>query len=272
MPYVTGRAEYVGNDPKNPFNPGKRYTPGAGVDVKSALGNGLTLNATINPDFGQVEVDPAVVNLSDVETSFQEKRPFFTEGVSIFRFGQGGLNNYVSYNWNDPQIFYSRRIGRHPQGGVPANDYFEMPNGTHILGAGKISGQIFDDWKIGTIHAVTQREFARVELDGIRSDIQVEPLTYYGVFRTQKDFNSGRQNIGLLATYTNRLFNDNILNNYLNKDALVAAIDGFTFLDNDGTYVLSGWAAASRVTGTMTELLHCSEVRGIISSVLMLLI
>ena len=83
------------------------------------MGNNLTLNATVNPDFGQVEVDPAVVNLSDVETYFQEKRPFFTENSRIFSFGNEGASDYWGFNWPEPTFFYTRRIGRAPQGGVP---------------------------------------------------------------------------------------------------------------------------------------------------------
>src|SRR5690606_15601472 len=150
LPYVTAKAEYIGHAPGDPFNTGERYPLGMGLDVRAGLGSSLTLNATINPDFGQVELDPAIVNLSDVEYSFAEKRPFFTEGVSIYRFGRGGTNNNVGFNWTNPNIFYSRRIGRTPQGSLPSYDYADIPNGTHILGAAKISGQIYDNWKIGT--------------------------------------------------------------------------------------------------------------------------
>ena len=103
----------------------------------------------------------------------QEKRPFFTEGTSIYRFGRGGTNNNVSFNWPNPNIFYSRRIGRSPQGGLPDYDYADIPNGTHILGAAKISGQIMTDWKIGTIHALTQREFCDIDLAGERSRLRL---------------------------------------------------------------------------------------------------
>ncbi|MGE5682447.1 MAG: DUF5916 domain-containing protein [Bacillota bacterium] len=255
LPYVTGKAEYIGNDSKDPFNPGKKYLTGAGLDIRAGLGSSMVLNATVNPDFGQVEVDPAVVNLTDVESSFEEKRPFFTEGVTIFRFGRGGLNNNVNFSWNSPNIFYSRRIGRAPQGTLPSYDYVDIPSGTHILGAAKISGKISNDWRIGTIHALTKREFAEIELNGERSDIEVEPLTYYGIFRVQRDYNSGRQGIGLLTTYTNRFFNHQELSNSLSKNALSAAVDGWTFLDNEGTYVLSGWGAVSRVTGTQERMI-----------------
>lgn len=263
LPYVTGKAEYSGmKDANNPFNSGSRYSPGFGLDIRTGLGSSLTLNATINPDFGQVEVDPAVVNLSDVETSFQEKRPFFTEGVSIFRFGNGGTNNNWNFNWPGANIFYSRRIGRAPQGGLPANDYADVPNGTHILGAAKLSGRIIDDWKIGTIHAVTRREFADIALGGSRSEIEVEPLSYYGVFRMQRDFNGGLQGLGVLSTYTNRFFKDAALGSALNKDAIVAGADGWTFLDKDRTYVLTGWSAVSRVSGEKSRMIALQRGAG----------
>jgi hypothetical protein len=259
LPYVTGKAEYLNNLPGDPFNSGSQYQPGFGLDLRAGLGSSLTLNGTINPDFGQVEVDPAIVNLTDVEYSFEEKRPFFTEGVSIYRFGRGGTNNSVSFNWPNPNIFYSRRIGRAPQGSLPDYDYADVPNGTHILGAAKISGQVYDNWKIGTIHALTKREYADLDQSGIQSRVEVEPLTYYGIFRAQRDFNGGNQGIGLLTTFTNRFFNDQSLKSSLNKNAFVLGTDGWTFLDNENTYVLTGWAALSNVTGTQERMIALQE-------------
>lgn len=255
LPYVIGKAEYIGNDANDPFTSGQNYLPGLGLDVRAGLGSSLTLNGTINPDFGQVEVDPAIVNLTDVEYSFEEKRPFFTEGVSIYRFGRGGTTNNVSFSWPSTNIFYSRRIGRAPQGSLPEHDYADIPHGAHILGAAKISGQIYDGWKIGTIHALTKREFADIELEGTRSSAEVEPLTYYGIFRAQKDFNSGNQGFGILSTFTNRFFNDTNLKNSINKNAFVLGSDGWTFLDDENTYVLTGWAAISNVTGTTDRMI-----------------
>ncbi len=249
LPYVTGKAEYLNNDPGDPFNSGENYNPGFGLDVRAGLGSSLTLNGTINPDFGQVEVDPAIVNLSDVEHTFTEKRPFFTEGTSIYRFGRGGTTQNISFNWPNPNIFYSRRIGRSPQGGLPDYNYADIPNGTHILGAAKISGQIYDSWKIGTIHALTQREFADIDLAGERSSVEIEPLTYYGIVRAQRDFNSGDQGIGFLTTFTNRFFSDQSLRSSVNKNAFILGTDGWTFLDDENTYVLTGWAALSNVSG-----------------------
>ena len=81
------------------------------------MSSSLSLDGTVNPDFGQVEVDPAVVNLTAFETFFEEKRPFFIEGANIFsNFGRGGANNFWGFNRAEPLLFYSRRIGRAPQG------------------------------------------------------------------------------------------------------------------------------------------------------------
>src|SRR5690606_32113687 len=125
-----------------PFNDGSRYVPGIGGDIRIGLTSNLTLNATVNPDFGQVEVDPAVVNLTDFETFYQEKRPFFLEGASIFRFGQGGSNSNWGFNWSAPSFFYTRRVGRPPQGRVPDAEYVQKSDFTQILGAAKISGRV----------------------------------------------------------------------------------------------------------------------------------
>ena len=177
LPYVTAKAEYTRSTPGDPFNNGKKYTPGFGADFKVGIGTNLTLDATVNPDFGQVEVDPAVVNLSDVETFFSERRPFFIEGASIFNFGQGGARSYWGFNWSTPDLFYSRRIGRAPQGSVPDADYVDLPPGTRIIGAGKLSGQFGDNWSVGTIQAVTAREYAELSTNGVHSRAEIEPET-----------------------------------------------------------------------------------------------
>jgi len=267
MPYVTGRSERIGGNPEDPFNRMERYLPGAGVDVKAGLSSSLTLNGTINPDFCQVEVDPANLNLTDIETLYEEKRPFFTEGVGIFRFGQGGTNNIVNFGWTDPNIFYSRRIGRTPQRSIdsddPTNNYYvDIPTSTRILGAGKISGTLGDDWKVGMIHALTNREKADVNDQGQRSQIEIEPLTYYGVIRAQRDFNNSAQGFGILSTYTQRKYDDTALRDYTNSDALVVASDGWTYLDSERTYVLSGWAAISRISGNSNRMNSVQQSAG----------
>ncbi len=255
LPYATTRAEYIQHAPGDPFNNGARVVPGIGVDLKMGLGSSLTLDGTVNPDFGQVEVDPAVVNLTDVETYFTEKRPFFVEGQSIFdQFGRGGVNNYWSFNWGSPSIFYSRRIGRAPQGSVPQADYVDLPNGTSIIGAAKLTGKIGDSWDVGAINAVTAREYAEFQTGGQRSRAEIEPPAYYGVFRAQKEFNESRQAIGAIATVTARQLSGSRLQDELNKSAIVAGLDGWTFLDSSKTWVFNGWGTVSNVRGTSADM------------------
>src|SRR5207249_5261022 len=128
MPYVANRSEFVQPASTNdPFNDGARQFGATGLDIKYGVSSNVTLDATVNPDFGQVEVDPAVVNLSAFETFFPEKRPFFLEGANIFaNFGQGGSNNYWGFNRQDPNLFYTRRIGRSPQGSA-SGDFVDSP-------------------------------------------------------------------------------------------------------------------------------------------------
>jgi hypothetical protein len=255
LPYALSKAEYLQHSQGDPFNDGSKYSTGFGSDMKMSLGSNLKLNATINPDFGQVEIDPAVINLSDVETFFSEKRPFFTEGSTIFNFGQGGATNYWGFNWNNPQFFYSRRIGRVPQGSVPDADYTDVPVGAHILGAAKLTGKISEGWSIGTIQALTSKEMAELQTNGERSKVEIEPLTYYGVLRTQKELNEGRQGIGGIATYTSRYFDEDRLRNEINKNALTFGIDGWTFLDSSNTWVFAGAMGYSHITGTKERLI-----------------
>src|SRR3972149_9345649 len=163
LPYVIGKADYLQHSPGDPFNDGSKYSPGIGGDLKMSIGSNLKLNATINPDFGQVEVDPAVVNLGDVETFFSEKRPFFIEGSTIFTFGQGGSRRNWGFNWASPQFFYTRRIGRAPQGNAPSAEFADVPLGTSILGAAKLTGKVENNWNVGMLHALTSRESAELE-------------------------------------------------------------------------------------------------------------
>lgn len=256
LPYATTRAEFLRPQARTPFNDGSKYLPGGGADLKMGLSSNLTLNATINPDFGQVEVDPAVVNLSDVESFFGEKRPFFVEGSTIFNFGQGGANDYWNFNFPWTNHFYSRRIGRAPQGSVPAADYVDAPVGTRILGAGKVTGKLDGNWNIGMIHAVTNREYAELMTGGVRARAEIEPLTYYGVARAKKEFNGGAQAVGLMSTYVNRMFQDARLRDELNANALFTGVDGYTFLDEEREWVITGWMGATRVTGTRERMIR----------------
>jgi len=257
LPYVSSKAEYLKHKQNDPYNDGSLYSSEIGADFKMGLGSNLTLDATVNPDFGQVEVDPAVVNLTDVESFFEDKRPFFVEGSSIFdNFGYGGANNF--YNYTFPQItqFYSRRIGRAPQGNLPSEKEFsQSPIGTRILGAGKLTGKIFEDVTIGTVHAFTNKEIGKFKYYNEKSELRdsslaIEPYTYYGILRAQKDFNDGFFSLGFLSTVTARNFEGTNLENRLNKFSTFNGIDGYTFFDDDRIWILTGWAGFTHVQGT----------------------
>ena len=168
LPYAAARAEFVApDDAASTFDDGSRALGAVGIDVKWGVTSNLTVNASVNPDFGQVEVDPAVVNLTAFETFFQEKRAIFVEGAQIFgNFGQGGANSFWGFNTSDPSIFYSRRIGRVPQ--VEAEgDVVDSPTATTILGAVKLTGKTSGGWSVGFLEAVTDRETARVQSGGV---------------------------------------------------------------------------------------------------------
>ncbi|HYM80384.1 MAG TPA: DUF5916 domain-containing protein [Candidatus Limnocylindria bacterium] len=254
LPYATTKAEYLRHEAFDPFNDGSRYVPDGGVDLRTSLGSQLKLNATVNPDFGQVEVDPAVVNLSDTESFFQEKRPFFVEGSSIFNFGNQGADDYWGFNWPEPIFFYSRRVGRNPQGFVPDADYTDVPIGTSILGAAKLTGKLSPSWNFGTLHALTARETAELDDGGTRSEWVVEPLTYYGVARGLREFKDRQHGFGLMTTVASRSFDQPGLRNQLNSESVVSGFDGWTFLDKSQTWVVSGWSAMSHVRGNTARM------------------
>ena len=259
LPYLTTRAEYLTHEDQDPFNDGSRLGAGLGGDLKLGIGSNLTLDATINPDFGQVEVDPAVVNLSDVETFFDERRPFFVEGASIFNFGEGGANDFWGFNWGNPSFLYSRRIGRAPQAELPDEyDYSTMPAGSNIIGAAKLSGKI-GSWSVGGLNAVTSREHGRFSLGQQRWRQEVEPLTYYGVYRAQKEIQGGRHGLGVIGTLTARSFAEPTLQDELSSSATGFGIDGWTTLDKNGVWVISGWTGLSRAAGTAERMQNLQE-------------
>ncbi len=260
IPYTTSKGEFRHHHPGNPFNDGSKLEGDGGLDLRMGVGSRLTLNATVNPDFGQVEVDPAVVNLSDVESYFQEKRPFFVENAQVFRFGNEGASDYWGFNWPEPTFFYSRRIGRNPQGAVPDGaDFSDVPIGTTILGAGKLTGKIAPSWNFGTLSALTGREQAKLDFGGLESRAEVEPLTYYGVARTEKEFKNRQHGLGFMTNTAIRSFDDRSLEDQLNRSSVMAGMDGWTFLDKNQTWVISGYSVMSHVQGTPTRMTNLQE-------------
>ncbi len=253
-PYTTTKAEFTGHDAGDPFNDGSRVRPAVGADFKVGLGSNLTIDATINPDFGQVEVDPAVVNLSDVETFFPEKRPFFVEGANNFRFGQGGATNWWGFNWGGPDLFYSRRIGRAPEGSLPDADFSDSPAGTRIVMASKLTGRLGHGWSLGALHAVTASETADLAQGGRRFRAQVEPTSQYVVARALRESPDNRRGLGVMATGVVRSLGDGRLRDELNAHAFTLGLDGWAFLGANKTWVVTGWAAATDVAGTAARI------------------
>jgi hypothetical protein len=214
------------------FDRSQRVTGGA--DLKYGLTSNLTLDATVNPDFGQVEQDPAVLNLTAFETFFQERRPFFVQGAGIFRFDV----NCNQVNCNSEGLFYSRRIGRAPQLGDGDPN---SPTATTIYGAAKLTGRLPGGQTVGVLDAITQRAAGTL-------DRTVEPTTNYAVVRGQQDFRNGESGIGVMLTAVNRSV-DYATDSVLRRNAYVGAFD-FRHRFLQGHYQISGSLDLSRVAGT----------------------
>jgi hypothetical protein len=244
IPYVSTHT--VTNDARshNPLTQGTRASATAGADLRLGLGSALSLHGTINPDFGQVEVDPAVLNLSAVETFFPEKRPFFLEGAGIFEFGALP----VSAQYGFSRFVHWRRIGRTPQLS-PSATFSDVPDQTTILGAAKLSGRTSDGLSLGFVDAVTSREDARtVGADDRDHTIGVEPRTNYFVSRMKKDFDDGRATLGVLATSVDRSM-DAAFTPYLRSRAYLFGVDG-TRATANRRWTLGGYWIGSRVSGS----------------------
>lgn len=254
QPYGITQLDTYPKEMGNPFRDGSDFKLSGGVDAKIGISNDLTLDLTINPDFGQVEADPGAISLDGFEIFFEERRPFFVENKNIFDFRTGG---------GQDNLFFSRRIGRTPQGFTtvdPSKGEFEdFPNNTTILGAAKFSGKTKNGWSIGILESVTAKEYAEIDLNtdsniidsldevGSSREELVEPLTNYLVARTQKDFNNNNSYIGGVFTATNRRMEDNL--SFLRKNAYSGGID-FRHNWNNRNYYVDGIFTMSKVSGS----------------------
>jgi hypothetical protein len=207
-----------------------------GLDAKVGFGSNLTLEATVNPDFGQVEADPAEVNLSAFETFFDERRPFFQEGAELLT---GPVNNY----------FYSRRIGAAPAGRANG-DFVDVPRTATILGAAKLTGRMASGTSIGMLGAVTQEEFARTFVaPALFGRTRVAPTSTYGVARVQQEFGPPGSTIAFMTTAVHRnIDTSDPLAALLTRNAFSASADSVMRLF-DGNYELQWDLGFSRVDG-----------------------
>ncbi len=249
QPYAVARLARENGSVDDPFFRENDHSQAMGLDLKYGVTSDLTLDLTVNPDFGQVEADPAQVNLSAFETFLPEQRPFFIEGQNIFEFGLGlGGGGAES-------LFYTRRIGRQPQGRVSAGPggFVDAEDQTMILGAAKLSGKTGGGWSVGLLYAATQEEEARiVTADGERLGRMVEPFTNYGVARIQRDFREGRTAIGFIGTGTvrDREGADELL---LHRSAVTGGVD-FRHRFGEDRYQLTGHVLGSSVRGSREAL------------------
>jgi hypothetical protein len=248
QPYVVAQTERFGKEEGNPYHTGKSSGTSFGLDAKIGITSDITLDLTVNPDFGQVEADPSQVNLSAFELFFEERRPFFLEGNNIL--------NFPASQFNENLLFYSRRIGRPPQtfanpdpsGEDHVNEYVKPNSRSTILGAAKLTGKNKKGFSWGLLESVTQKEFAEIDSLGFKRSQVIEPMTNYFVSRAQQDINKGNTIIGGIFTATNRRIEDDRIS-WLHTDAYSGGVDVIHHWKKR-TYYLSGKSIFSHVKGS----------------------
>jgi hypothetical protein len=246
IPYVLSQGKFAPT-PANPLIGDRAFELNAGMDARYRLTSNLTISATVNPDFGQVEVDPAVINLTAFETRFDEKRPFFVEGASSFKFG-GNLAFTVGEPAN---LLYSRRVGRAPQIGVPSPS--DIPSTARILGAGKLSGKT-KGWSLGVLNAVTGREEGRyLNTAGETQRTVVEPLTNYFASRVNREMRGGRSAVGMMVATVNRNLDD-ASSALLRSSAYTGGVD-FSHEFGNRDWNVGGFLVGSEVQGSSQAIL-----------------
>jgi hypothetical protein len=239
-PYSVGELRTQAVDAGDPFQKSHDTTGTIGADLKYAVTPGLTLTSTINPDFGQVEADPAVVNLTAFETFYQERRPFFVESSGNLKF---------DLDCNDGRctgLFYSRRIGRQPHGSVarPDDAFAITPSQTTILGAAKLTGRA-GAFAIGGLDAVTSTETASLALGANRWSQTVEPLTNYALFQAKREW-SNQSSLGFMFTSAARRLDADV--SFLPSNATTGGVSWDWRLPGR-RYAVTGYWAGSTVRG-----------------------
>jgi hypothetical protein len=239
VPYVVGQVDTQPSEPGNPLASSHDQKASVGADLKYAIKPGITLTATVNPDFGQVEADPAVVNLSGFETFFSERRPFFLEGSGMFTFDLDCNDGSCS------GLFYPRRIGRQPRGTPALVDgaYAVVPQQTTILGAAKLTGRL-GKFSFGVLDAVTADEEATIANGTLRTRQSVEPLTNYAVVRARREF-ANQSTLGFMVTGTGRRLEG--VTAFLPSSAATAGVDWDWRVQK--RYAVQGYLVGSNVRG-----------------------
>jgi hypothetical protein len=248
-PYALSALESGPAEEGDPFFDGRDTRAQMGLDFRWGLTSSFTLDATVNPDFGQVEADPAVINLTAFETFFEERRPFFVEDARVFDFNLSGRRN---------SLFYSRRIGRNPHGGEPDGaEFSEIPLTAKILGAAKLTGRTSGGLSVGGLFAVTNEESGRAFFPetGETGRFMVEPQSEFGVVRVQQDLRGGDSQIGGIVTAMRRQLPSSGDFDFLAGSAYSGGLD-FEHTWNNRNYAVSGFFGASHIRGDSTALIR----------------
>lgn len=257
QPYTVGSIKTYEAEEGNPFRDGNDTKLTVGLDAKIGITNDLTMDLTINPDFGQVEADPSAIALDGFQIFFEEQRPFFVENKNIFDYSVS--SSQAGNTFGSDNLFYSRRIGRSPQGYPDAmdNEYVDQPENTNILGAAKFSGKTKNGWSIGVLESVTSEKYATIDNNGQRRKETVEPLTNYFVGRLQKDFNDRNSFIGGIVTATHR---DRLTEelDFLHRSAYSGGID-FKHQWNNRDWYVGGNMVWSHVKGSEEAIQNTQE-------------
>ena len=253
QPFLVTSLETFKKEVDNPFRDFHKRAINAGIDGKIGITNDLTLDFTINPDFGQVEADPAAIALDGFQLFFTEQRPFFVENKSIFNYQFS--NPIVGGSFSSDNLFYSRRIGRKPQGFVKTteNEFSENVERTTILGAVKFSGKTNNGWSIGVMESMTDNVYAAISGNGGKRKQLIEPFTNYFVGRVQKDFNNRNTFLGGIVTSTIRNLNEDT--DFLHKSATTGGID-FMHQWKNRTWYLGANFVTSHIEGNRSSILR----------------
>lgn len=244
LPYVSVGLQNAPVAADDPLNDSLSPRRAIGIDAKYGLSSAFTLSATLNPDFGQVEADPAQVNLSANELYFAERRPFFLEGTELFKMGIG------SDDESSESLFYSRRIGGRPHGSVDG-EYTKIPTATTIYGAAKVSGKTEGGWSVGALNVVTgQARGVGIDADANQITAVVEPLTNFSLARVKRDFREGKSTVGMMATGVQRALADTPLRDQLVAQAYTGGVDGMHRWGHNGGYQLKANLYGSYVHGS----------------------
>ena len=256
QPFTVAQFSTFQKEPGNPFRDGNDSKLNGGLDVKIGITNDLTLDLTVNPDFGQVEADPSSISLDGFEIFFREQRPFFVENNNIFNYQFSRSN--AGNTFDSDNLFFSRRIGRSPRGypDVGTNEFVDKPANTTILGAAKFSGKTKSGWSIGILESITANEYAVIDNNGERREELVEPSTNYFVGRLQKDFNEHNTFIGGIFTATNR--NLTSVLDFIHESAYTGGLD-FKHQWKDRAWYVGGNIVFSHVKGSKEAIQRTQE-------------